>query len=199
MTLEAQTRQFAKANPKHNGATWHLWCLALIQRFLYAFGIPPSTLYSNALAAATAAQPLNKDYTKAPIGAFHYWIYKNDGHVGLEVRGGGKLIFMASANLTESLGDAIGFTTMDNYKKGGLPYMGWAMTCGKDGKIKTEVVKPPEVTMPALTPYEIETQQAIIRMAKAKIISDALADLTRKDLCVILCRFADALSKNIKI
>lgn len=62
-----------------------------------------------------------------------------------------------------------------------------------------EVVKPVEVIMPIRTAYEIETEQAIIRMAKAKIISDALAPLTRKDLCVILARFADALAKNIKI
>jgi len=199
MNLEEQTRTFGKENPTYEGGSWGGHCGSAIFRFLQKYGIPPTISHETAQEMATDARPLNKNYSLAPAGSFHYWAYGQDGHVGLEVRGGGKLIFMASSNLTESLGKDIGFTTMENYKLGGLPYWGWSKTYGKNGKIKTEVNKPPEVIVQTKTEYEIERESAIIRMFKARIVLNPNVPLTKIDLCVILARFADALAKGTKI
>ena len=142
MTLDEEARAFAKANPKHNGGTWHLCCGSLMWWMCFEYGTPPSPVPATARIAGDAAGKLNPDHTKAPIGAFHYWTYGNDGHVGLDTKGGGNDVFMASAFIRESLGNAIGFQSVDEYTRFGVtPYRGWSMKYGKNGKVTVPVVR----------------------------------------------------------
>src|SRR5664280_1267885 len=156
LTLDEKARMFAKLHPLHNGGTWHLWCAALMARMCIAYGNGPIPIPASAKIAGDLAGKLNSDYTKAPIGAFHYWTAGSDGHVGLDTKGGGKSVFMASAFIAESLGNAIGFQNVDTYTRNGVyPYRGWSMNYGKNGKITQEVPVPiPTVptTPPVVTP-----------------------------------------------
>lgn len=128
-------RQFAAANPLRDGATWSGWCASLIYRFIGA-----GTAYNSATLAGDAAGSLNSDHTAAPIGALHYWAGANgDGHVAIDVAGRGRLLFMASSKVTESLGTAIGLVSFDDYQsKAGLPYRGWAMQYGANPTLSAD-------------------------------------------------------------
>jgi hypothetical protein len=160
MTLDAKARTFARLHPTHDGGTWHLWCAALMARMCIAYGTVPSFPFpATAKIAGDLAGTLNPDYTKAPIGAFHYWTAGSDGHVGLDTKGGGSNIFMASAFIAESLGNAIGFQSVDTYtRNGSYPYRGWSMSYGKNGKITQEV----PVTIPVVVPAPIVTSTPVV-------------------------------------
>jgi len=141
MTLDDKAREFAKLHPKHNGGTWHLWCAALMARLCIAYGAGPIPIPASAQMAGDWAGKLNPDSTVAPIGAFHYWRWGADGHVGLDTKGGGTDVFMASSFIRESLGDGIGFQSVNGYtRNGAFPYRGWSMLYGKNGKITQEVI-----------------------------------------------------------
>lgn len=132
-TQEQSARFFAWNNPKRDGGTWDQWCASLMYRYNRA-----STSYINATAAGDAAQPLNPNHTQAPIGAVHYW-GQGDGHVAQDMRGRGSMLFMASRRVTESLGDAIGMISFDDYQNAtGLPYRGWAMRYGRSDILNCE-------------------------------------------------------------
>lgn len=124
-TQEELARFYAENNPKRDGGTWDQWCASLMYRYNRA-----RVAYSNATKAGDAAQPLNPNVSEAPIGAVHYW-GNGDGHVAQDMRGRGALLFMASRRVTESLGDAIGMISFNDYQAAaGLPYRGWAMRYG---------------------------------------------------------------------
>ena len=158
MTLDEKARAFAKLHPKHNGETWHLWCASLMYRMCAAYGAGPIPIPASAQMAGDWAGKLNPYYTVAPIGAFHYWTWGTDGHVGLDTKGKGTDVFMASSFIRESLGDGIGFQSVAGYSRNGaFPYRGWSMNYGKNGKITQEVVMatpttPPVLTKPAINP-----------------------------------------------
>jgi hypothetical protein len=139
MTLDAEARAFAKANPKHSGGTWYLFCGTLMYRMCDAYGVTPIPIPTTAKLAGDAAGKLNSDATLAPVGAFHYWTCTG-GHVGLDTTGGGRDVFMASSYLRESLGDCIGFQSVIGYTRGGIyPYLGWSMNYGKNGHVVVPV------------------------------------------------------------
>lgn len=124
-TVEQICRAYAAAHPKRDGGSWAGWCASLLFRITGA-----TKAYDNATLAGNAAPIVSADYTKAPIGAAHYW-GKGLGHVAIEVQGGGKLLFMASDKVTESLGTAIGMVPFATYQaRVGLPYRGWSMQYG---------------------------------------------------------------------
>lgn len=139
MTLDDEARAFAKTHPTRGGGTWHLWCGALMYQMCYAYGITPDPIPSTAKLAGDAAGKLNLIARLAPIGAFHYWSWDTDGHVGLDTKGGGTDVFMASSLLRETLGDGIGFQSVTGYPH---PYRGWSLFYGKNGMINVPVPLP---------------------------------------------------------
>ena len=176
MTLDQKARTYAKLHPTHDGGTWHLWCGALMVRLCIAYGRVPSFPFpATAKIAGDLAGVLNPDYTKAPIGAFHYWTAASDGHVGLDTQGGGTSVFMASAFIAESLGNAIGFQSVEVYSRNGAyPYRGWSMNYGKNGRIAVEVI----VTTPTVptTPPVVVPVPPVPSKAEQKLIDCHIID-----------------------
>lgn len=127
-TQEQQARAYAAANPKRDGSTWAGWCASLMYRYNRA-----TVAYGNATAAGDAVA-LNGDVNAAPIGAVHYWHGAGgDGHVAQDMAGRGRMLFMASRSITESLGDAIGFVSFADYEaRTNMQYRGWAMSYGSN-------------------------------------------------------------------
>lgn len=134
-TMEQLARDYAAAHPNRDGGTWSGWCASLMYRFNDA-----STAYETATLAGDAAGILSTDPTAAPIGALHYWDGADgDGHVAQEISGRGRRLFMASRKVSESLGDAIGFVTFDEYQQlAGLAYRGWALRYGENAAITAD-------------------------------------------------------------
>jgi hypothetical protein len=97
---------------------------------MYRFGgfsvSPPSAIvaYRNSTIVST-------DSTTAPIGAFHYWNYEDLGHVGVDLLGGGSVVFMASSHLGDSWGDGLGVNSVGAY---GGSYLGWSMEYNGHGQ-----------------------------------------------------------------
>lgn len=177
MTLDEKARAFAKLHPTHDGGTWHLWCAALMYRMCVAYGAGPIPVPATAKIAGDLAGKLNPDSTKAPIGVFHYWQYGVDGHVGLDIKGGGTDVFMASAFIRESAGNAVGFQSVDRYTRdGAYPYRGWSMFYGKNGKITQEatVTKPVVVKTPVVTPVVVKPSVAMQWALDNKIVDAGL-------------------------
>jgi len=91
---------------------WNGWCAATMSWFVqdkyqngigngYGNGYGKSGTANQAremsgLQQAINENPNHSDYTKAPVGAFHWWSGGRYGHVGLDVTGGGEHIFMAT-------------------------------------------------------------------------------------------------------
>jgi len=169
MTLDEKARAFARLHPTHDSGTWHLWCASLMYRMCAAYGAGPIPIPASAKIAGDWAGKLNLDRTKAPIGAFHYWTWGTDGHVGLDTKGGGTNVFMASSFIEEAIGNSIGFQSVTGYARdGAYPYRGWSMTYGKNGKITLEgpvtipVVAPkPAVNPPVVAKPNVAMQWAI--------------------------------------
>lgn len=134
-TMQQIARDYAAANPNRDGGTWAGWCASLMYRFNNA-----STAYESATAAGDNSNIESCDPTAAPIGALHYWAGAGgDGHVAQDVAGRGRLLFMASSKVTESLGDAIGLVSFDDYQnRAGLPYRGWARTYGANDAVTAD-------------------------------------------------------------
>jgi hypothetical protein len=136
VTLNNQARDFAKEHPTRDGSTWHLWCASLMWRMCEQYGTIPLIVPMSAQKAGNAVPKLDPDFKLAPVGSFHYWTFGKDGHVGLDTTGGGVNVFMASKYLRESLGDCIGFQSVDGYTRSGVcTYRGWSKFYGKDGVI----------------------------------------------------------------
>ena len=127
------------ANPDGSGALtgWDSWCQSLAWRFSDAYGHGANPSFDSALKAAQASGELNKDWKSAKPGAYHYWGtgVGPDGHVGIDLKGGGSWIFMASNHITTVWGDAIGCASWTQYQaaigdSSGAKYLGWSMKNG---------------------------------------------------------------------
>lgn len=126
-TLEAQARAWAAANPTRDGSNWNGWCASQTYRFTKA-----TTAYDPATAAYRASSIVSTDASLAPIGAIHFWLDGGDGHVGVEVRGRGRGVFMASRHVTEVLAPSLGIVSVGDYnaRAVGLRYAGWSRQYG---------------------------------------------------------------------
>lgn len=125
-TLLALAEQYAKANPKRDGATWNQWCASLMVRFNNLPGAYPS-----AIIAYHASKIESANYNKAPVGAFHFWDIGEFGHVAQDLTAGGRTVFMASARTDASWGDAIGIASVAGYtNRTGAKYLGWSLKFG---------------------------------------------------------------------
>lgn len=140
-------------------------------RMCAAYGSGPIPIPASAKIAGDWAGKLNLDRTKAPIGAFHYWTWGADGHVGLDTKGGGTNVFMASSFIEEAIGNSIGFQSVVGYtRNGAYPYRGWSMTYGKNGKITLEAIVTPK---PAVNPPVVTSTRSI---AEQKLIDLKIID-----------------------
>ena len=120
-----RARAYAAANPKRDGASWDQWCGSLMMRFGQ---LPASSARPSAIEAYRASKIVSTDASKALIGAFHFWDIGAYGHVGADLNGAGKQVFMATRNLAEVWGDAIGIISVAGYSsKTGARYLGWSM------------------------------------------------------------------------
>lgn len=123
--LYDRARAFAAANPKRDGGSWDQWCGSLMFRF---GKLPASAARPSAIEAYRASKIVSTDASKALTGAFHWWDIGAYGHVGADLNGGGGTVFMATRNLAESWGDAIGVNSVSGYsRKTGARYLGWSM------------------------------------------------------------------------
>lgn len=139
-------------------------------------------IYGNAdaMAAATAKRtPLNKDSTKAPIGAFHFW----SDHVGLDVNGGGTTLFMATTHLAVKLEIAIGYQSETGYTKYaksiGWKYLGWADNYN-GGKYKLPV----EVSTPTPPTVTVKPQQGTLSPKGVLLSFDADTTQAKLDFTI---------------
>ncbi|WP_233592046.1 MULTISPECIES: hypothetical protein [unclassified Corallococcus] len=120
-----RARAYAAANPKRDGGSWNQWCGSLMVRFGQ---LPDSAVRPTAIEAYRASRIVSTDASKALTGAFHWWDIGSAGHVGADLNGGGGTVFMATYNLSQSWGDAIGVNSVSGYSsKTGARYLGWSM------------------------------------------------------------------------
>ncbi|RKG81722.1 hypothetical protein D7V88_26090 [Corallococcus terminator] len=120
-----RARAYAAANPKRDGGTWNQWCGSLMVRFGQ---LPDSAVRPTAIEAYRASTIISTNASTAKIGAFHWWDIGSAGHVGADLNGGGGTVFMATYNLSQSWGDAIGVNSVSGYSsKTGARYLGWSM------------------------------------------------------------------------
>ncbi|RYZ43463.1 MAG: hypothetical protein EOO71_03635 [Myxococcaceae bacterium] len=120
-----RARAYAAANPKRDGGSWNQWCGSLMVRFGQ---LPDSAVRPTAIEAYRASKIVSTNASTALIGAFHWWDIGSAGHVGADLNGGGGTVFMATYNLSQSWGDAIGVNSVSGYtSKTGARYLGWSM------------------------------------------------------------------------
>lgn len=90
----------------------------------------PTPPYNTATAVAFRSGPLNKDWTAAPIGAWHFWGKRdNDGHVGQDMVGGGTCVLMGYRKVVWKVGVDAGFDSVERTSHNlptAWPYLGWA-------------------------------------------------------------------------
>lgn len=123
--IYARARAYATAHPTRDGASWNQWCGSLMWRF---GELPEASARPTAIAAYYDSTIVSTDPSTARTGAFHFWNIGSAGHVGADLNGGGGTVFMATRNLAESWGDAIGVNSVSGYSaKTGARYLGWSM------------------------------------------------------------------------
>ena len=120
-----RARAYAAAHPTRDGGTWNQWCGSLMFRF---GELPASSARPTAIEAYRASRIVSTNASTALIGAFHWWDIGSAGHVGADLNGGGGTVFMATYNLAQSWGNAIGINSVAGYSaKTGARYLGWSM------------------------------------------------------------------------
>jgi hypothetical protein len=120
-----RARAYAAAHPTRDGGTWDQWCASLMWRF---GEMPESSARPSAIEAYRASRIVSTDPSQALTGAFHWWDIGAYGHVGTDLNGGGGTVFMATKNLAQSWGTAIGVNSVYGYSsKTGARYLGWSM------------------------------------------------------------------------
>ncbi len=120
-----RARAYAAAHPKRDGASWDQWCGSLMWRFGQ---LPAASARPSAIAAYRASSIVSTNPATARIGAFHWWDIGQYGHVGADLNGGGTAVFMATRNLAQVWGDAIGINSVGGYtSRTGARYLGWSM------------------------------------------------------------------------
>ncbi len=124
-TIYDRARAYAARYPKRDGASWNGWCASLVWRFGQC---PSSSVRPSAIEAYQHSRIISTNASQAPTGAIHYWSIGQFGHVGVDLNGGGRDVFMASYKLRQSWGDAIGVNSVGGYgSASGARYLGWAM------------------------------------------------------------------------
>lgn len=117
-----QAEAWAKAHPTKDvgegGPSWASWCAALM---FWAGGFERSV--DTATIGSHASSIVSASVTAAPRGAFHWWRMGSEGHVALDLDGGGTRLLMASSAVS-NFGSAIGTTSHSAY--GGRSYAGWS-------------------------------------------------------------------------
>ena len=199
------------ANPDGSGAltSWEGWCQSLAWRFSDAYGHGANPSFDNALHAAQASGKLNKDWKSAKPGAYHYWGtgVSPDGHVGIDLKGGGSWILMASNHITTVWGDAIGCASWTQYQNAigdpkGAKYLGWSMKNGTGyitvpksapAPVKSPVApsKPvtpiaPATPAPAVSKPATPVVAKPVSKKKETFMSAKISDVTPAELGVIL-------------
>ena len=173
------------ANPDGTGAqtSWNSWCQSLAWRFSDAYGHAADPSFDSALKAAQASGELNKDWKSAEPGAYHYWGtgVGPDGHVGIDLKGGGSWIFMASNHITTVWGDALGCASWTQYQAAigdpsGAKYLGWSMKNGTgyinvpESATVTPIkpsVAPPATVTPISTPVASDPANPVSQAVKS--------------------------------
>lgn len=133
-TLTDKMREYAVTHQvPFDDDDWDQMCGNLMHRFGTWLGWVtwPSGDISSARRVAALSGPLNKDASKAPAGAWHFYDIAGwaNGHVMQDGPGGGHTCFNATWSLFEDLGEAIGFQSVPGYldaKRGRATYLGWA-------------------------------------------------------------------------
>lgn len=120
-----RARAYAAAHPTRDGGSWNQWCGSLMWRFGQ---LPESSARPSAIEAYWASTIVSTNPATALTGAFHWWDIGAYGHVGADLNGGGRTVFMATYNLAESWGNAIGVNSVSGYSSmTGARYLGWSM------------------------------------------------------------------------
>ena len=151
-------------NPNGTGAlmSWAGYCQSMVWRFATAYGKEPPS-YSSAKLAGDASGPLNPDVRKAKPGAIHYWSTGADGHVAIDLLGGGSDLFMASSHLDWAWGDCIGIISWGKYQAAigdpsGKNYRGWSMRMGTGWVVPdTATPAPVKPAKPSVKPVKPST------------------------------------------
>lgn len=140
MTLEDKARAFAaryptsRSHPSGGDNDWDQDCGRLCYRFAAWLGWatrPNEGQVYSAYAVAMASGRLNLNAAAAPVGAWHFWDIggPGNGHVGVDLTGGGRRVFMGTWSVAEDWGRAVGVLSVGGYtaaKAGRARYLGWA-------------------------------------------------------------------------
>lgn len=118
--------------------------------------------YLTALSAYRSSRIVSKNPALAPIGAFHFWELDGvpAGHVGQDMTGGGRQVFMAAGTLAVLLGAfGLGFVSVGDYtrRKKGSRYLGWSTSYGTQPARKADDTgKHPAITLAGVTKKETD-------------------------------------------
>lgn len=119
----SEAEAWAQSHPTKSvgegGPSWASWCAALM---FWAGGFDRSV--STAMEGSHASAIVSSDAGAAPRGAYHWWRMGAEGHVALDLDGGGTRLLMASASVS-NLGSGIG--TISHSAYGGSSYAGWSL------------------------------------------------------------------------
>lgn len=143
---------YAKANPTltikpgDKPVSWNQNCaygMSRFQNYLGGWVTEPRTFGPNAVTVGRNSQ-LHDFAVEAPIGAHHWWSIGGDGHVGIDLNGGGTDIgMMGTAKLATQFHPFIGIQSVWGY--GTETYMGWSMDYA--GGVGRRPVEPPPVVL----------------------------------------------------
>ncbi|MBF4462665.1 MULTISPECIES: GH25 family lysozyme [unclassified Rathayibacter] len=119
----SQANAWAIAHPTKNvgagGPSWSGWCAALM---FWAGNFDRSC--DTAAEGSYNSGIISTNPSAAPAGAFHWWRMGSEGHVALDLDGGGTRLLMASSKVS-NYGTAIGTISWAGY--GGAAYAGWSL------------------------------------------------------------------------
>jgi hypothetical protein len=118
-----EAEAWAKAHPTKNvgggGPSWAGWCAALMY---WAGNFDRSC--DTATEGSRQSGMVSSDSSVAPRGALHWWRMGSDGHVALDLDGGGGRLLMASSAVS-NFGQGIGTISWAAYS--GTAYAGWSI------------------------------------------------------------------------
>lgn len=141
MSLGGKALRWVKKHPRRNdGDSWLGYCQALMWQLCNYMYKAPSPAPLSALQASKEAFKAGKrtDWWNAPAGAFHYWDLPGTkyGHVGLDLKGKGTKVLMASAHVHVVYGAGLGTTSLVAYTRATkATYLGWSRLNGKNGSV----------------------------------------------------------------
>lgn len=115
---------------RDNGGSWAGMCGALVNTVCEEFGRGGTGPMSSARIAWDNSPHDGGIADEAPAGAFHFWDWSVDGHVGVDANAGGRAVFMTSSFLDVALGNHLGFTSVGSYlqQNRAAAYLGWSLT-----------------------------------------------------------------------